>query len=232
METIVLLCGVLCDEEVWQGQVAWLRKRYDVRVVSFQGFDSLVAMAEHVLDIAPERFSLVGHSMGGRVALEAYRKAPQRIARLALFDTGFEPVSEGEAARRSVLTNKAVADGIDAIAELWARPMIGATNQGDAELLDRIVRMVRRMSADIYCGHTRAMLSRLDATPVLPTITCPTLILCGKEDTWSPAERHERMIELVPHARLRLVERCGHMSTMERPGEVLAAIEEWMREPC
>jgi len=232
METLYLLCGVLCDEEVWQGQLPALRNRYDVRVVSFQTFESLGAMADHVLASAPPRFSVVGHSMGGRVALEIYRKAPQRVVRLALFDTGYEPPGPDEAVKRSVLTNKANAEGIDAIAEAWARPMIGPSNQDDAELLDRILRMVRRMSPQIYGRQTRALLSRPDATGVLPTITCPTLILCGVEDAWSPPDRHQRMARLIPQARLRLIERCGHMCTMERPAEVLAAIEEWMGEPA
>src|SRR5512138_3857247 len=124
METIYLLCWLLCDDEVWQGQAPELRKHYDVRIASFQGFDSIGAMAEHVLDTAPERFSLAGHSMGGRVALEVYRRAPQRIERLALLDTGYEPVASGEGERRAVLVNKALAEGVSAIAELWGRPMI------------------------------------------------------------------------------------------------------------
>jgi pimeloyl-ACP methyl ester carboxylesterase len=227
METIYLLCGLLCDEEVWQGQVAELRNKYDVRVVSFQGYDSIGAMAAHVLDSAPERFSLAGHSMGGRVALEVYRRAPQRIERLALLDTGYEPVAPGEAERRAVLVNKALADGISAIAETWARPMIAPCNQ--PAVLDRVIAMVGRMSGEIYAGQTRALLGRPDATPVLASIACPTLILCGADDAWSPPDRHERMKALIPSAALKLVDDCGHMSTMERPIDVLVALQDWMK---
>lgn len=227
METIYLLCGLLCDEEVWRGQVADLRNKYDVRVVSFQGYDSIGAMAAHVLDSAPERFSLAGHSMGGRVALEVYRRAPQRIERLALLDTGYEPVAPGEAERRAVLVNKALAEGIDSIAETWARPMIAPCNQ--SAVLERVVAMVGRMSGEIYAGQTRALLGRPDATPVLATIACPTLVLCGADDTWSPPERHERLRERIPGASLKVIDDCGHMSTMERPEAVLAALLQWVR---
>jgi pimeloyl-ACP methyl ester carboxylesterase len=227
METIYLLCGLLCDDEVWQGQVAELRKKYDVRVASFQGYDSIGAMAAHVFDSAPERFSLAGHSMGGRVALEVYRRAPQRIDRLALLDTGYEPVAPGEAERRAVLVNKALAEGIMAIAESWARPMIAPGNQ--SAVLDRVIAMVGRMSGEIYAGQTRALLGRPDATPVLASIGCPTLILCGADDAWSPADRHERMQALIPGAALKLIDDCGHMSTMERPMDVLAALQDWMQ---
>jgi pimeloyl-ACP methyl ester carboxylesterase len=226
METIYLLCGLLCDEEVWQGQVAELRNKYDVRVASFQGHDSIGAMAAHVLDSAPERFSLAGHSMGGRVALEVYRRAPRRIERLALLDTGYEPVAPGEGERRAVLVNKALAEGIESIAETWARPMIAPCNQ--AAVLERVIAMVGRMSGEIYAGQTRALLGRPDATPVLASIACPTLILCGADDAWSPADRHERMQALIPRAALKLIDDCGHMSTMERPMDVLAALLQWM----
>jgi pimeloyl-ACP methyl ester carboxylesterase len=228
METLYLLCGVLCDEEVWQGQLPALRAQYDVRVVSFQAFDTLAAMAEHVLAGAPEQISLAGHSMGGRVALEVYRRAPSRVARLALLDTGFEPPSQDEVPKRGAMVNRAVAEGIEAIAETWARPMIGRSNQDDAELLARIVRMVGRMSPQIYARQTRALLSRPNAADVLATITCPTLVLCGQEDTWSPPERHQQMAEMISGAQLRLIDHCGHMSMMERPAAVQAALTEWM----
>lgn len=226
VNTLFLLCGLLCDEEVWAGQAAELGQRHDVRVVSFRGFDSIGAMAAHVLDSAPARFSLAGHSMGGRVALEVYRRAPQRVDRLALLDTGYEPVAPGEAERRAVLVNKALAKGIMAIAETWARPMIAPCNQ--PVVLDPVVAMVGRMSGEIYAGQTRALLNRPDATAVLAAIDCPTLVVCGAQDAWSPADRHERMRALIPDAELKVIDDCGHMSTMERPAEVLAALQQWL----
>lgn len=227
MQTLYLLCGLLCDEEVWAGQVPELAKHYDVRVVSFQGLDSIGAMADKVLKDAPARFSLAGHSMGGRVALEVYRRAAARIDRLALLDTGYEAVGLGEAERRAVLVNKALKKGIDTIAETWGQPMIAPCNQ--SVVLGPVLAMVGRMSGEIYAGQTRALVGRPDATPVLASITCPTLVLCGAQDTWSPPDRHERLVELIPGAVLRIVDDCGHMSTMERPMDVLAALQEWMQ---
>ena len=185
-------------------------------------------MAAHLLEDAPERFSLAGHSMGGRVALEAYRQAPQRIERLALLDTGYGPAVEAETESRGLLVRKALAAGIDAIAETWARPMIARSRQQDSELLGRILSMVGRMSGEIYAGQTRALLTRPDATPVLSEIQCPCLILCGKQDTWSPPERHQHMAEVITDSELRLIDDCGHMSTMERPEEVVSSLEAWM----
>jgi pimeloyl-ACP methyl ester carboxylesterase len=229
MQTIYLLCGLLCDSTVWETQTQALRKQgYDVKPMSFQGFDSLADMATHLLEQAPERFSLVGHSMGGRVALEAYRQAPERIERLALLDTGYEPAAPDETEKRGTLVRKALAEGIEAIAETWARPMIGPSRQQDSELLHTILAMVGRMSGEIYAGQTQALLTRPDATPVLSEIRCPTFIICGKQDAWSPPKRHQKMAELIAASELRLVDDCGHMSTMERPDEILSILEEWM----
>ncbi len=230
MQTIYLLCGLLCDKTVWEYQTQALEEAgYDVRVLSFQGFDSLQGMAAHLLEQAPERFSLAGHSMGGRVALEAYRQAPERIERLALLDTGAAPAAPDETEKRGALVQKAVSEGIEAIAETWALPMIGPSLQGDTAFVGRILSMVGRMSGEIYAGQTRALLTRPDATPVLSAIRCPTLLLCGNQDTWSPPERHRQMAELIPGSELVLIDDCGHMSTMEQPEAVLSALQSWMR---
>ena len=225
-KTVYLLCGLLCDAEVWTEQAAALSAQHDVRIVSFQGFDTLGAMAEHVLAKAPARFALAGHSMGGRVALEVYRRAAARVERLALLDTGYEPASPGEEARRYALVNKAEAEGIDAVARLWGEPMVAPCNR--ARVLDRVCAMVGRMSPEIYAKQTRALLSRPDASDVLGTITCPTLVLCGAQDEWSPPQRHERMQALIPGSWMAVIDDCGHMCTMERPAQVLDALQAWL----
>jgi pimeloyl-ACP methyl ester carboxylesterase len=230
MKTVYLLCGLLCDADVWVGQASALQSRYDVRVVSFEQFDSIEAMARHVLADAPPVFALAGHSMGGRVALEVYRQAPHRVERLALLDTGFEGMSEGEPGRRAVLVDQANAQGIDSIAAAWGLPMLCPRSADDPALVQRVFDMVGRMSAAIYAGQTRALLGRPDATDVLGRIDCPTLILCGRQDTWSPPARHEQMARMVPHSELVSIDDCGHMSMMEQPAQVLAALETWLAE--
>lgn len=228
---IYLLCGILCDARTWQAQAEALRASHEVRVVSFDGHDSLAAMAADVLAGAPPRFALAGHSMGGRVALEIMRAAPERVERLALLDTGYEGVADGEAERRAPLVKLALDEGIDAIAATWALPMLAPARRADAALVDDILAMVGRRSAQAYADHTRALLNRPDASTLLPRIACPTLVLCGLEDGWSPPARHREMARLIPHSQLRLVEQCGHMAPMEQPHAVLRALEEWLAWP-
>jgi pimeloyl-ACP methyl ester carboxylesterase len=228
MKTVMLLCGLLCDEVVWEAQAEALRRDYDVRVLKFLEQDSMEAMAEHVLRNAPESFALAGHSMGGRVALEVVRRGSSRVERLALLDTGFDAPAADEAGRRAVLVNQALEEGIDSVAAAWGLPMLAPRHRSEPHLVQAVFDMVGRMSGPIYAAQTRALLGRPDATGVLKNLDCPTLILCGMEDGWSPPERHRRMAELAPRAVLRLVEDCGHMAMMEQPGAVLAALREWL----
>lgn len=230
MKTVILLCGLLCDEVVWDRQYKALSQKYNVRVVKFLQQDSIEAMAAYVLADAPDRFALAGHSMGGRVALEVYRQASERVERLALLDTGYEPALAAEAGKRAILVNQALEEGIDAIAAAWGLPMLAARHRENMPLVQAVFDMVGRMSGTIYAAQTRALLGRPDATGVLDRITCPTLILCGQDDGWSPPERHQRMATHIPHAVLRLIDDCGHMSMMEQPLAVLQALQEWLED--
>lgn len=232
MKAIYLLCGLLCDEVVWEAQAQALARDYDVRVVSFlRGEDSMAAMAERVLDGAPERFALAGHSMGGRVALEVMRRACERVDCLALLDTGYEGVAPGELEKRGALVEQARREGIASIAAAWGLPMLAPERRSDPVLVQQVFHMVGRMSPEIYAAQTRALLGRPDATDVLRGVACPTLILCGKEDGWSPPERHLRMAGLLPRPPLlRLIDDCGHMAMMERPEAVLDAMRAWLQE--
>lgn len=230
MKTLYLLCGLLCDEAVWKAQADALRSDRDVRVISFTGGeDSLATMAQRVLADAPATFALAGHSMGGRVALEVCRAAPERVERLALLDTGYEAAAPDEAARRAVLVDQAREEGIGAIAVAWGLPMLAPAHRSDPALVGAVVKMVGRMSPAIYADQTRALLGRPDASGVLRSLACPTLVLCGMQDGWSPPERHRRMAELIPgQPLLRLVDDCGHMAMMEQPDAVLRAMREWL----
>lgn len=233
MKTIYLLCGLLCDDIVWEAQARALAGDYDVRVVSFLEQDTLQSMAARVLADAPPTFALAGHSMGGRVALEVVRQAPQRVERLALLDTGYEAATPGEAERRALLVDQAQREGTAAIAAAWGLPMLAPRRRGDPAVVQPVLDMVGRMTGAIYAAQTRALLARPDATGVLRNLACPTLVLCGRLDGWSPPERHEAMAALIPHPPLlRLVDDCGHMAMMEQPGAVLAALHEWLALPA
>jgi pimeloyl-ACP methyl ester carboxylesterase len=227
-QPLLLLSGLLCDETVWADIPARLADVAEVRILSFGGFSSIAAMAEHVLAVAPERFALAGHSMGGRVALEAVRSARSRIAGLALLNTGVHTVRDGEPQSRGRLLRLAYEKGMAALAAEWLPPMM-AGGARSAELMPRLAAMVERSTPDAYAGQINAMLNRPDALPVLPEIDVPTLLLSGSEDTWSPVSQHETMRRRIPHATLFEIHGAGHMAPFERPDAVAVALREWLR---
>jgi pimeloyl-ACP methyl ester carboxylesterase len=227
-QPLLLLSGLLCDETVWADIPERLADVAEVRVLSFGGFSSIAAMAERVLTVAPERFALAGHSMGGRVALEVVRAARSRIVGLALLNTGVHTVRDGEPQSRGRLLRLAYEKGMSALAAEWLPPMM-AGGARSAELMPRLAAMIERSTPDAYAGQITALLNRPDALPVLPEIDVPTLLLSGSEDTWSPVSQHETMRRRIPHATLFEIHGAGHMAPFERPDAVAVALREWLR---
>jgi pimeloyl-ACP methyl ester carboxylesterase len=222
--TVFLLPGLLCDGTIWSDQREALGKVAEVIVPDFRYVDSVSAMAQMVLDEAPERFSVAGHSMGGRVAIEIVRMSPERMERLALFDTGVHPRAANEESKRGELIELARAQGMAALAARWLPPMLHPDHYA---LLPSLTEMVTRSTPDTFANQQRALLGRPDARSVLSGIRCPTLVLCGRQDTWSPVSQHEEIAASIPGSKLVIVENCGHMSPVEQPGAVTAALLEW-----
>jgi pimeloyl-ACP methyl ester carboxylesterase len=222
---LVLVPGLACDAAVWAGVPGWVAEgglHHDIG-----------AMAEALLRDAPfEQFALAGHSLGGRIALEVMRRAPQRVLRLALLDSGWQALPAGEAgereqAQRLALVDLARREGMRAMAQQWAPGMLHPACIGGA-VHESVLAMVARQSVERFAAQQAALLARPDATDVLAAIRCPTLVLCGRQDAWSPLARHEEMAALIAGARLAVVEDSGHMSTMEQPAAVAAELAAWM----
>jgi len=228
MPPLLLLSGLLCDETVWGDIPRRLADVADVRILSFQGFTSIFAMADHVLRSAPARFAVAGHSMGGRVALELVRRARRRVAGIALLNSGVHPARAGEAQSRGVLVQLARTEGMRALAAAWLPPMMGAPPERVAVLMPRLIRMVERSTPDGFAGQIDALLHRPDATPVLSTIKVPALLVSGTNDNWSTLAQHKEMQRSVAHATLVQIEDAGHMAPAEQPAAVANALRSWL----
>ncbi|MGZ3315280.1 MAG: alpha/beta fold hydrolase [Caulobacteraceae bacterium] len=226
--TVVLLPGLLCDEEVWRGPIARLSPDHKVVCPGVLDQPSIEAMATQVLARAPERFSLAGHSMGGRVALEIAARAPHRLERLALLDTGFRPARPGEAEGRSRLIRVALEEGMAALARQWLPPMLAPQHTRDAALMAQLTAMVERATPRLFQRQIGALLTRPNAHRGLHAIPCPTAVIVGRLDAWSPLAQHEEMAALIPQARLTVIEDAGHMSPVEQPDAVAEALADWM----
>jgi len=232
---LVLIPGLMCDDTVWQPLVPLLADVAHCQLVDHGAADDLAQMARQILDDAPPRFNLAGHSMGGRVALEVVRLAAGRVARLALLDTGYTASAEGapgmaERAGREALLALARDQGVRVMALQWVQGMLAPLRLADAALVETIVAMFERKSADIFARQIAALLARPDATPVLTALRVPTLVLCGEHDSWATPAQHARIAALVRPdlVDLQLVTDAGHMSTLEQPSAVAQAMRKWL----
>ncbi len=230
-EALFLLPGLLCDAVVWRHQQRALGQRYGIHIPDFRALSSIGAMTDAVLAEAPGRFSVAGHSMGARVALEVAHRAPDRVARLALLDTGIHPVRAGEAEQRRVLTDLSARDGMRALADIWLPPMVREGRLAtDPHLRDELYAMVERMTPVVHRNQIQALLDRPDGSVALATIRCPLLVGVGREDRWSPPEQHAAIAAAVPGARYVVFEESGHMAPMEAPEAVTDALSTWMAD--
>lgn len=233
MTTLVLVPGLLCDEFVWSEQQRVLSAHRQVWVADHGSLDSLTTMAAAILRDAPaEQFALAGHSMGGRVALEVFRLAPHRVQRLALLDTGWRPRQSGaqgeeERASRLALLETAFQHGMRTMGRQWASGMVHPSRL-DTPVFEAIVAMIERKTPQIFAAQIHALLTRPDASAQLQALECPVLVLCGRQDSWSSLSQHLQMAELIRGSHLRIVEECGHMSTLEQPAAVTAALAQWL----
>src|ERR1700761_2125727 len=166
---VVFVPGLLCDEAVWKPQLKALKGQARIQVADHGELDSLSAMAERVLAQAPAKFAIVGHSMGGRVALEVVRRAASRVTGLALLDTGYTPkpagaAGEKEAAGRHELLELAQQSGMRAVGERWLRiPMVHEARLKDRKLDEAILQMIEARTPDQFAAQIRALLARPDA---------------------------------------------------------------------
>ena len=231
---LILVPGLMCDVVAWQPVLEPLSQVATCHVVDHGHAGSLVTMAQQLLAHAPPRFALAGHSMGGRVAMEVMRLAPERVTHLGIFDTGFQPrmantAGEEETRKRMALLAIARQQGVRAMAEQWVQGMVAPHRLSDRALIDAVIEMFARKTADIFEQQVQALLNRPDGTDVLARVNVPALVLCGQEDSWSNVAQHEAIARLIPaHPEVVAIPQAGHMVMMEAPEPVARAMQDWL----
>ncbi len=225
----VLIPGLTCDATFWSHQRVALEPYVNVVIPRLHEFDSFDAMARSILTETAGQLDVVGHSMGGRVALEISRLAPERVRSLALLDTGSHGVTDSEPASRQVRLDIAQRDGMAGVALDWVPMMIDPARHNDHRLIEAITAMVTSYTVEQFTNQIRALLTRRDAGPDLGAIRCPTLVACGRADSWSPVEQHVELAARIPAACLEIIEDAGHMIAMERPEATTDMLLRWLR---
>lgn len=228
---LALVPGLLCDARLWEPQCRALADIAMTHIADPSRHDSMAAVAKHVLaGIGDERFALAGLSMGGYVALEIFRQAPERVARLALLDTSARAdTPEAMQARLDFIALAERGRLLGVTAALLPR-LIHPDRLQDTALVTLIEDMAQSVGEEGFIRQERAIMSRVDSRALLRDIRCPTLVLCGREDRLTPLELHVEMAQAMPQAKLEIIERCGHLSTLERPEEVTSALRRWLAQ--
>ncbi|MEH6645076.1 alpha/beta fold hydrolase [Sulfitobacter sp.] len=230
-EPLVLLPGMMCDARLFGPQIAELSNDTAVMVAPVTQGERIEEIASGLLDILPKRFALAGLSMGGVVAMEIMRRAPDRVSRIALIDT--HPLAETPvvAANREPMIVKVRSGRLDEVmrSEIGASTLAPGPYRG--EVLGLVMEMARTLGPEIYIRQARAMQRRKDQQATLRRCKVPALVMCGAYDTLCPVKRHEFMAELIPYAKLRVLDNAGHLPTLEQPEETTAALREWLAQP-
>jgi pimeloyl-ACP methyl ester carboxylesterase len=229
-EQMLLLPGLMCDSRMFAAQFATFPQA--IPAADYGEADDLGDMAERVLADAPVRFALLGHSMGGRVALEIVRRAPERVSRLALVSTGVHMPAAEEAPKRHALRDLGRAQGMAALVDSWLPPMVAPPRSSDSSFLAPLRDMCIDAGLPRFEAQIAALLARPEVESLLPRLTCPVLVAVGREDRWSPPEQHAAIAALIPGARLAVIEGAGHMLPVEAPGKLNQAIAEWISRPA
>jgi pimeloyl-ACP methyl ester carboxylesterase len=224
----VLVPGLLCSARLYADQIPALWGFGPVTVADHRRDASMDAIAERILTAAPPRFALVGLSMGGYIAFMIASKAPERVARLALLDTAARPETEGQTQRRlpqiALAQSGRLAEVVDQLFPLF----VHRNRQGDTALRRIVDAMAQETGSEVFVRQQKAIMGRPDARPMLASIRCPTLVLVGEGDELTPPAAAQEIAAGITGARLVQVPDCGHLSTLERPDVVNAALAEWM----
>ncbi|MEM9968847.1 MAG: alpha/beta fold hydrolase [Pseudomonadota bacterium] len=230
-DPLVFLPGMMCDARLFGPQIAALSADTAVMCAPISQADRIEEIASDLLRLLPKHFALAGLSMGGIVAMELVRRAPERVTRLALLDTN--PLAELPAvsANREPQIIKARAGKMLEVMREEMKPKYLAPGEHRAEVLDLVMDMARALGPEVFIRQSRALQRRQDQQAVLRKYQSPTLILCGEHDQLCPIKRHEFMAQLMPNAHLVVLPNAGHLPTLEQPEETTKALRDWMNIP-
>ncbi len=226
---ILLIPGLASSARIYLPVVQAMWAFGPVTIANHIRHDSMAAIAQRILADAPPRFALAGHSMGGYIAFEIMRQAPERVAKLALINTQARPDTPEASERRRALMAQVKTGGPRAALDVLWPNMVHPSRLNDTPLKEMVFAMGDDVGADGFLRQQAAIIGRADSRPTLAQIACPTLVLSGDQDNVIPNALSTEMADGINGAKLVILPKCGHMSQIERPHETSAALVDWLR---
>jgi pimeloyl-ACP methyl ester carboxylesterase len=227
-QTLVLLPGLLNTRRLFERQIEDLADIADVIVGEPWRHDTLAAAAKAALDEAPERFALGGFSLGGYACFEILRRAPERVTRLALIDTQAIADTPEQSARRRGLIEQSRIGRFKGVQPSLLPSLVHPSRLGDPSIVQPIAEMAVEVGADGFRNEQTVAISRPDSRPLLVEIKVPTVVIVGRQDQVTPIARAHEMAADISHSHLVVIEDAGHMTPLEKPAEVSAALRRWL----
>jgi pimeloyl-ACP methyl ester carboxylesterase len=227
-DTLILLPGQLCDGALWQYQVEALGGRTDIRIGDLTLDDSIGAMAERALASAPARFALAGLSLGGYVAFEMLRRAPERVTRLALMNTSARADAEGQSDARERGVRAARIGSFKGVTPRFLPTILHPAHAADPAIAGIVLAMTERVGRVAFERQQMAAIGREDSRSMLRAIACPTLVVGGLQDRVTPPALQAEIAAGIPGARLETLDICGHLAPLEQPDAVNRLMGEWL----
>ncbi len=227
-EQLVFLPGLLCNDRLWANQIAALRDGVSCQVADLSHHESIKEMAFSVLQSVAGNFSLAGLSMGGYVALEIVRLAPERVKRLALIDTKARADNDQQRRRRKGLVTLARTGKFKGVTPHLLPLLIHESRRDDPDLTSVIYRMAQEVGREAFLHQQTAILGRSCHLDLLPAIHCPVAIITGQQDQITPPDCAEEMHRDIPDSRLHILESCGHLAPLEKPETVTRILRAWL----
>jgi pimeloyl-ACP methyl ester carboxylesterase len=225
---LILLPGLLCDAALWRNQINHLKDIADCQVADITRHERMDALARDVLSNAPPQFALAGLSMGGYVAFEIMRQAPERVIKLCLLNTAARPDTADQRERRQLLLMMSHKGQFKGVTPRLLPTLIHPDRLNDQDLLDTILTMAERVGRDAFYNQQTAIMNRIDSCPYLKNIRCPVQIIGGLQD-FVPQEAIKEITTGIPQAKMVMLDRCVHLSPLEQPDQVNRIMERWLR---
>jgi pimeloyl-ACP methyl ester carboxylesterase len=231
IEPLVLLPAMMCDARLWRAQAEALGHDRAVMVAPTHLGASVGEVAAQVLDAGPRRFALAGLGLGGVVAMEVLRRAPERVTRIALMATeALAETPQSAAAREEGIIAAKTGRLADVVRAMPASAAL-APGPMRSEVQAMVLEMAQSLGPEVFVRQSRLMQRRPDQQRALRMLRAPALILAGAHDTAFPLKRHEFLAELVASAELEVIDEAGHLAPLEAPEAVTDALDRWLRTP-